>query len=822
MHTFLQDVRFACRKVAQRPGFALVAILTLALGIGANVTIFSVVNAVLLRPLPFPEPERLVNIWEASTRNPGDANPIAYPNFEDWRSGNAVFERMAVCRTGDFTLTDRNLEAAHVQGALVSANLFATLGVRPALGRAFLPAEDAPGTRVVILSHALWQKRFGGDAAVLGRTLALDRQSYEIVGVMPAGFRYPIQNTPVELWTTIAADREPLAGEQPPLAAQRDNTYLGCIARLKPGFTLLVAQANLNAIGSELARRYPETNADQFPKAVALLADLTDEVRPALWILLGAAGCVLVIACVNVANLLLARATTRQKEIGIRAALGAGRLRIVRQLLTEHFLLALLAGVAGLLLALWGTAGVVALLPENFPRAAEIAPDGRVLGFTLLVSLLTGVLFGLAPAWRISRAEPAAVLGDAAGRGAGGGGGRRAGRLRGALVVAELTLTFVLLVGSGLLIRSFWQLQSVPPGFDPRGVLTAKIALPESSDPQAPVHTRNYYQALLERVSRLPGVRSASAVFPLPMSGANWQPSIEIAGRATAPADRPFVQAHAVAPGFFGALGIPLRRGRDFDARDSAEAPGVVIVNETFARRFFPGENPLGQRVTPQVSLDAQAPLEREIVGVVGDVKFRRLTGGDRPGIFLPHAQYPLPRMTLLARTETRPPGALLPALRGAAAEVDATVPLYEPRALTQYLAASVAQPRLNMAILLIVAGVAATLTALGVYSVMAYAVAQRTQEIGIRMALGAQRSDVIRLIVGQGARLTLLGVGFGIFAALGLTRFLGSLLFGVSAGDPLTFLAIGCFLTLVTLLACYLPARHATRVDPIIALRAD
>ncbi len=753
-------------------------------------------------------------------KNPGNINPPSYPNFEDWRAANAVFERMAAFRTSDFTLTERGRDAAHAQGALVSAELFATLGVNPVLGRAFLPKEDEPGSRVVILSHSLWQRRFGGETTVLGRTLALDGRNCEIVGVMPAGFRFPIQNEAVEIWTTIAPDREPLPEGQTPNAGQRDNTYLGVVARLKPGVSFGAAQANLDGIGADLARQYPDTNKFQLPKVLPLLADQTADVRPALMILLGAAGCVLLIACVNVANLLLARASARQREIGIRTALGAGRARIVRQLLTESVVLALLGGAAGLLLALWGTAGVVALLPENFPRAGDIRPDGRVLAFTAFVSLLTGVGFGLAPAWRVSRADPTTALNESAGRGSSGS--VRGRQLRGALVIAELTLTFVLLVGSGLLIRSFWQLQNVSPGFDPKGVLTVKLALPETTDPQGPMRNRNFYRAVFERTAALPGVESVSAVYPLPMGGGNWQPFVLIAGRPTSPSERPLSFARAILPGFFRTMHIPLQRGRDFDARDTGDSAGVAIVNETFARTFFPGEDPLGKRITPQVSGDTRPPLEREIIGVVGDVKFRRLNFRNRPEVYMPHAQLPMDAMTLVARTESTQPAALLPMLQAAIAEINKDVPLFQSRTMEQYLAASVAQPRLNMAILLIFAGVAAALTAVGVYSVMAYSVAQRTQEIGIRMALGAQRGDVLRLVVSQGLRLTLVGIGLGFVAALALTRLLVSLLFGVGAGDPLTFAAISLFLATVTLLACYLPARHATRVNPVEALRAE
>lgn len=814
----MNDLRYACRHLLRNPGFTLVAVLALALGIGANTAIFSVVSAVLLRPLPFPEPERLVAVWENDTRRPSNS-PTSYPNFEDWRARNAVFERLAVSRANDFTLTERGREAVHVQGAIVTADLFPLLRVNPALGRAFLPGEDEPGSRVAILSHGLWQKRFNSEKEALGRTVTVDGQPHQIVGVMPAGFRFPGQNEPVELWTTIAQHREKQPGSDETIAGQRGNHYLQAVARLKPGVSVEQAQANLNAIAAALAAQYPDSNSFHDTKIVPMLADLTAEVKPALLILLGAAGCVLLIACVNVANLLLARASARQKEIGIRAALGAGRWRIVRQLLTESVLLAMLGGAAGLLLALWGTEGITALLPVNFPRAGEIAPDLRVLAFTALVSLLTGVAFGLAPAWRVSRADPSAVLHESAGRG--NTEGARGRRLRGALVIAELGLTFVLLVGAGLLLRSFWQLQRVPPGFDPRHVLAVNLDLPDAPDPQVPIRNAAFFRRLLERAAGLPGVRSVSAMNPLPFSGRNWQTGFDIAGRPTAPSDRPLSYMRAAAPGLFRTLAIPLRQGRDFDERDGYDAPGVVIVNETLARTYFPNENPLGKRITPQVSADIRDPREREIIGVVGDTKFRKLSTENKPELYLPHPQFAQGGMTLVLRAEGDPL-ALLPALRGVVGELDKDLPLYQPRTMEQYLATAVAQPRLNLALLAVFAAVAATLTAVGIYGVMAYAVAQRTPEIGIRLALGAQRFDVLRLVVGQGLWLTLAGITLGLLAALALTRLLASLLYGVGATDGLTLGVVAFLLGGIALLACWLPARRAAGLDPMTALRAE
>ncbi len=822
MNTFLQDLRYAARVLFKQPGFTLIAVFALALGIGANTAIFSVVSAVLLRPLPYPEPDRLMAVWTRETKRPDSQMIMSYPDIADLKAGNTVLEKFSVYDTTDSTLTERGREAVHVQSAQVSADLFSTLGVNPALGRSFLPKEDEPGSRVVIISHGLWQRRFGGDKEVLSRSLTIDGQNCEVVGVMPPGFRFPVQNEPVELWTTIAQLRESPPDGSESQAAQRGNHFLHAIARLKPGVSAEQAEANLSAIAASLSKQYPETNLRYDGSRVRpLLADLTRDVKPALMILFGAAGCVLLIACVNVANLLLARATTRQKEIGIRTALGAGRARIVRQLLTESLLLALLGGAVGALLALWGTEGVAALLPESFPRAGEIRPDARVLLFTAAVSLLTGVLFGLAPSWRVSRPNLASSLNEAGGRGSTES--LRGRQLRGALVVAEMVLAFVLLVGAGLLIRSFWRLQGVPPGFEARGVLTAEIALPEGVDPTIPARNASFYKRLLERAAALPNVESISAINPLPLSGRNQATGVDIAGRPTPKGERLISMVRSVAPNYFRTMGISLKSGRDFDARDTYEARGVVIVSETLARQFFPGENPLGKLITPQVSYDTRDPIEREIIGVVGDVKSRRLSSEDRPELYLPHPQYSAGGMTLVVRAGNGSnPLALLPSLRAAVAELDKDLPLYKPRTMEQYVAASVAQPRLNMMLIAIFAGVAALLTAIGIYGVMAYSVAQRTQEIGIRMALGAQRPDVLRLILGQGLKLTVLGVLIGVAAAWMLTRLLASLLYGVGAMDASTLGAVMLLLAVVGLLACWLPARRAAGVNPMVALRDE
>ena len=825
MTTLLHDLRYAVRMLLKQPGFTLVAILALALGIGANTAIFSVVNAVLLRPLNFPEPEGLVAVWKRDTSLPPaqaqNRSTISYPDFEDWRAQNRVFEGVAVYQRNSFTLVDGR-EAMHVPGALVSAELFKLLRVQPILGRAFLPTEDEPGSRVVMLSHALWQRRFGGDAAVLGRALTLDGRSYQVVGVMPAGFSFPIQTDPIELWTTVAAEREAPSDGTQPVTEQRGNDFLSGIARLRPGVNLAQAQANLDQIAAALAKQYPDSNTHTGVSVDPLLLDVVGNVRPALIVLLGAAACVLLIACVNVANLLLARATTRGREIAIRAALGAGRGRIVAQLLTESLLLALLGGAVGWLLALWGTDAIRALLPAKFPRASEIALDSGVLAFTMIVTLLTGLIFGLAPAWRASRPDLTGPLMESGGGGRGATESARGRRLRGALVVAEIALALVLLSSAGLLIQSFFKLQQVNPGFDARNVLAVKFSLPDSTYPDS-VRTADFCQRFADRVSALPGVRSASIVTPLPLSGQLRNLSFQIEEHPVAEAQKPTTDVYAAGLNYFRTMSIPLLRGRDFTTQDTLKSPFVVIVNETFARRFFPGEDPIGKRVSPDGSTEpgppgAPAPV-REIVGVVPDVKARTLDSPPRPQMYLPHAQYADHNVALVTRAD-HDPRALLPALRAAVAELDSTVPLYAAQPMENYVALGAARPRFNAVLLSIFAAVALTLTAIGIYGVMAYSVAQRTQEIGIRMALGAQKGDVFRLVVGGGLRLVVAGVVIGVLAALALTRLLASLLYGVNVADAPTLSAVVLLLGFVALLACWLPARRAAGVDPAIALR--
>lgn len=814
MENLWQDIRYGVRMLLKAPSFSIIATIALALGIGANTAIFSVVNAVLLRPLPFTNSEQLMMVWDTDARRGQGRGSASYPNFADWREQNHVFEHMASYHNNDFILTGRG-ESARLQGAVVNADLFPLLGVAPAIGRGFLPDEDKPGDsgRVVILSQELFQKRFNSDPNVLNQSMVLDGRNYTIIGVMPRAFQFPIQNEPVELWTTVAIDRE---GKEP-ITDERGMHYMNVIGRLKPGVSKEQAQAEMTSISARLEQQYPDKNLHRSSSVEPALEALVHSARPALLILLGAVGCVLLIACANVANLLLARAMTRHKEMAIRSALGASRMRVVRQLLTESVLLSLTGGALGLLLAVWWSDLLVTLGRDQIPRSLQVGLDGRVLGFTLLVSVLTGLVFGLVPALHSSKTQLTEALKEG-GRGGSGEGARR-NRTRGVLVVVELAVAVILLVGAGLLIQSLWRLRQVSPGLNSQNVLTLVVGIPEVKYPTA--KQAQFYHDLVAHIESLPGVRSASAVIPLPLSGDSFVISFETEGRPVAKGDRPSADFFAITGGYFKTMGIPVVKGRDFTERDDKRATGVVIVNEAFAQKFFPGEDPIGKHIRPGISTDEDKPVMREIVGVVGDVKNRDLSSEFRPGYFLPQAQIPFNQMTLLVKT-TNDPHSLITAVQNEVHSMDKELPVFNIKTMDEYLAASVASPRFNTTLLSIFAAVALVLTIVGLYGVMSYSVAQRTNEIGIRMALGAQTRDVLSLIVKQGARLVLMGLAIGLVGAFALMRVIASLLFGVTAKDPLTFAAVAGLLTVVALLACYLPALRAARVDPMEALRYE
>jgi putative ABC transport system permease protein len=816
MQTLLQDLRYGARMLFKQPSFSLIAVVTLALGIGANTAIFSVVNAVLLRPLPYAEPAALVALWESNKQRPESRNSIAYPNFFDWRAQSQSFERMASYYTNNFALTDV-ATPVNLRSAVVSTELFPVLGIKPQLGRWFVAEEETPGARVAVLSHSLWQRQFGGDPNIVGRALVLNGKPFNVVGVMPAGFQFPIEAEPVELWLSASIDGEKSDPKEPAQNEQRGSHFIQAVGRLKPNVTLAQAQAEMDVIGAKLEQQYPDTNTRKGVKLLPYHNDLVHDYSEALWLILGAVGCVLLIACANVANLLLARATARYKEIAVRVALGANRSRVIRQLLTESLLLALGGGLLGLLLAWWGTEALVKLIPADVPRLAEIKLDRWVFGFTLLVSLVTGIVFGLAPALQASKVELTEAMKEGA-RAAGASGGRT--RLRSALVVAELAIALVVLIGAGLLLQTFRKLQQVDLGYDTSHVLTASVELPEARYPK-PEQATVFYQTLLERVKALPGVESASAIVPLPLSGDTFVISFDVEGRNIPKSDRPSSNFRTVSLDYFDTMKIPLRAGRTFTERDNAQAPNVIIVNETFVKRHFPNENPLGKHIKPGISLGGPS-VWREIVGVVKDVKHKQALSRDyEPEYYLPHAQMPLGSMNLVVRTANEPQS-LARSLQTVVHELDWNIPVYRIKTLEQYLGVAVAQPKFNALLLGSFAGLALLLTAIGLYGVMAYAVIQRTQEIGIRLALGAQTGDVLRLVLRQGLKLTALGLAIGLVTAYALTRYMQTLLFGVKPSDPLTFAAIALLLTVVALVACYMPARRATKVDPLVALRYE
>ena len=813
MEDLIQDIRYGIRMLFKTPGFSIVATMALALGIGANTAIFSVVNAVLLRPLPYPNSEQLMMVWETRFERGMRRGSASYPNFADWRDQNKVFERMASFHSSDYVLTGSG-EPARLQGGVVNANLFDLLGVSPVLGRGFLAAEDKPGdsSRVVVLSQAMFAKRFNSNAGVLNQSITLGGKSYTIVGVMPSGFEFPIQNDPVEFWTTVVDDAE----GKTPITAQRGAHYMNVIARLKPGVTLEQAQAEMNTIAARLEKQYPDSNSHRGVSVEPALLALVGDVRPALLILLGAVGCVLLIACANVANLLLARAMSRNKEMAIRSALGASRSRVIRQLLTESVLLSLAGGALGLVLAVWWADVLVALGKQDIPRAVQVGLDWRVLGFTFAVSILTGIVFGIIPAIHSSRSH----LTESLKEGRGSGEGARRNHIRGMLVVTELAIAVILLVAAGLLIQSLWRLRQVSPGFNPENVLTFSVSLPDvkyKTEKQSP-----FFDDLTSRIQSLPGVRSVGAVLPLPLSGDLFSLSFETEGRPLPKGELPSADFFTTGLGYFQTMGIPLLKGRYFNERDQHKSTPVIIITETFAKQFFPGEDPIGKRIKPGIStFDDEESSMREIVGVVGNVRNRSLSTESRPIYYVPDTQVPFSQMTMVVKSSGNP-RELISAVMREVRSMDADLPVFSVKTLEEYMSASIAAPRFNTTLLSVFAGVALVLTIVGLYGVMSYTVAQRTNEIGIRMALGAQTRDVLRLIVGQGLRLVLIGLAIGLAGAFALTRLIASLLFGVGTNDSLTFAAVAVVLSLVALLACYLPARRATKVDPLEALRYE
>jgi len=823
----LQDLRFGLRLLLKNPGFTLIAVITLALGIGANTAIFSIVNGVLLRPLPYKEPERLLFLSERGSNR--EEMGISYPNYTDWRARNRTLEHIGVFIGGYYNLRVGG-ETERVSAGQVTADLFSALRVNAVLGRVFTNEDDNPGAApVALLSHGLWQRRFAGNPQVPGQNISLDGYAYTVIGVAPKEFIFP---SGVELWVSAGL----MAAHRPDWQLRGNHPGIYAVARLKHGVTIEQARADLDSIAVSLEKQYPDTNSGQRVRMVPLLDNYVHNLLPALRILLGAVSFVLLIACVNVASLMLARATARRKEMAVRAALGAGRLRIIRQLLTESLLLAMLGGGLGLVIAQWGVKMILAISSATtLPRAGEIRIDNRVLLFTAAVSLLTGILFGLLPALQASRPNLQEAL-KQTWQSARSGTGHKQWH-RGGLLIAEIALTLALLDGAGLLIRSFWLLHQVPTGFDYEKVMTFSIALTPGKYPDLEQQIR-FYRQVSERISALPGVQAVGlSSLRLPLSAGGWSTIFMIEGQPVSPQTQwPQMDAGVVDASYFKAMKIPLLRGRWFNEHDDRShltqentkgmnafqrlVAGLrsVIIDEEFAKRYWPGGDAIGKRV--RIGGTNPGAIVT-VVGIVGRVKMGGLSNeSNRVQGYFPYLQFPF-GPTVIVRTQTAPE-TFMAAVRKEVRAIDSEQPIYDFRTLEQIRAESIAPQRMNLAMMGVFAGIALVLSFVGIYGVMAYVVTQRTHEIGIRIALGASAGQVLKLVMGQGMTIAGLGVMLGLVAAFGLTRLMKGLLFGVSATDPLTFTGIVILLTSVALLACYLPARRATKVDPLIALRHE
>jgi putative ABC transport system permease protein len=800
-----RDLAYGWSVLSKNPGFTATILSVLALGIGANTAIFSVVNAVLLRPLPFSQSENLVAVKGISENQISD---ISYPNFVDVQSQNRVFEQMGVYQRSDLVLTGVG-DPVRLSVTTASADLLAVLGVKPQIGRSFRPEENRNGNRAVLLSQSLWQSRFAGRTSIVGEQILLSGKPYTVVGVMGSEFQFPVGGDKVDAWVSLASDAEPTSYGT--ITESRGYPAYDAIARLKPNTSLQQAQLQMDSLVRGLREQYPDYNARFTIKLLPQLEYLVGDVQQTLLILAGAVLCVLLIACANVASLLLARSLAREKEVAIRLALGASRGRIIRQLLTESLMLSLSGGALGLLIAWFGIKALVALGPK-LPRSVAIDLDSSVLLFTVFISILTGIVFGLLPALNASNLDLLKFLKQ----------GTRSSdslqrlRLRGFLLVAEIALSFVLLVSSGLLVQSFLRLQQVNPGFDPHNVLSLRIDLPGAKYPNRP-QVAQFYEQLLERTRQLPGVRSAAAIQVLPLSGDNSGTSLEIEGQPVPKQQQRNTQFREISLEYFKTMRINLQKGRDFNNRDTVQSPAVVIVNTAFVRKFFPNTDPLGKRIS--LGYGGQGP--KQIVGVVNAITHTTLSETPEPEVYVPQAQFSNQSMVLILRTELEPL-ALLGAVQRQVHSLDSELPIYEVKTLDQTLAASLNQPKFNTLLLTVFAGIALILTATGLYGVIAYSVTQRTQELGIRLALGAQPSDILKLVVGQGLLLATAGILLGLGLAFAFTQVLANLLFGISTTDPLTFTLVGALLLIVALLASYLPARRAIRVDPIVALRCD
>lgn len=811
LDALFQDLRFAARTLRKSPGFTAIVIATLAIGIGANTAIFSVVYAVLLKPLPYANPDRLASVFQANPQQKIPADAFSYASFTECRDHNGVFSRMAAYNAHDLVLTGAG-EPAEVHTVVVTPETFALLGVKPLIGRALVPQDGARGAAaVVVLSENLWRSRFGANRAIVGRSISLDKRAFTVVGVMPASFRFPLDAKSGDIWIPVIQD--PVFG--PLLSAGAAARFLITVARLKPAVSMKQAQADMDATAARLAKEFPAANSGWTIRVEPLQQEITGNTRSALLVLLGAVLLVLLIACANIANLLLARATSRAREIGVRIALGAGRARIARQLLTESALLGLLGGVAGIAVAYWGVSALGDMLPADLPRVQALHVDGWVLLFAIVLSGVATVIFGLAPALFAADSSLPASLKESAGRS--GEAGRRR-RARSLLAAAEIALAMVLLVAAGLLIRSFAALTSVYPGFNAQHVVTAEIDLPryQYSKPEQWVAFGN---ELLTKIQAQPGLRDSAIGAPLPIADGFAGISFVIVGNPPLPPGT-LQQVHyaMVSPRYFHVMDVPLLRGRFFSEHDSSMAPRVAIISEAFARRYFPDQDPLGRQLSFGF-LSKSVPWE--IVGVAGDVRDVALSKQPDPILYAPFDQSPLWGAVLAVRTSLGAPSAAA-AIRHATHQIDRNLPVTKVETLPDAISASVAQPRFRTLLLGLFGAIALALAVVGIFGVMSYSVARRTREIGLRMALGATPGGVLRMILGDSLKLVVVGLTAGIAAAFALTRLLSSMLFAVRPSDPLTFIAVAAALTVVALLACSIPARRASRVDPAVALREE
>jgi putative ABC transport system permease protein len=820
METLWNDLRYGWRVMRRSPGFAAVAILTLAIGIGANAAIFSIVNGVLLRPLPFPDSSRIVTIWETdANRNVvrGTASPA---EFLDWRDVNHSFAELSGWRSLLFTITGSG-NAEQVHGSQVTGNFFRMLGVGPVIGRDFSSEDEKPGReQVAILTYALWRRHYGGDSSVIGKSILLDEKPYTIIGILPRSFSLYGVAPELDIWVPFAFNRAQL---------NRENHELVIFGRLRPGVSLPQAQAEMETIVSQLKKQYPGIDQENGVRVSGFHDELIKSLRPSMVILLAAVGFVLLIACANVANLMLARAATREREIAVRAALGAGRRRILRQLLTESALMALMGGALGIAVAYGGIHLLRGGLPPiggrgQIPHVEWIGIDGTVLAFTLFVSLLTGIIFGLAPAIQISRSELFESLKEGS---RGSTAGRRSHFIQSSLVVSEVALSLMLLVGAGVLIRSFFLIMSDSLGFDPSNVFSMQIFLSAPHYPKA-AQVNNFYQRVIEGVGALPGVKSASAANFLPLTGWSGFCDFDISGRATPPSGEHFTGQYRVADWrYLQTMGISVKQGRDLVASDGVDTQSVALINEALARRYWPNQDPVGQQIRLKFP-DTRQPWDPEpregwlnIVGIVSDVRDWEWGEQKIGQIYLPYTQNASRIMHLVVRSEGDPTQ-LVSGVRSVVASVDPNQPVTDARSMDDYLAASVSRRRLSMLLLVLFAGVATVLAAVGIYGVMAYAVTQRSHEIGIRMALGAEPNDVLRMVVSDGMKLAGIGLLIGIAASYAAVHYLASQLYGVKAKDPITVICVSVGLAFVAISACYFPARRATKVDPLEALRYE